>query len=81
MLRATSKIEIRISQPASGPLPKTIGKGPMKITMLELVELLVEKTVAIVRIIMPEIVTANPKAIRIYSVFTRFRCLSESASR
>lgn len=81
MLRATSKIEITISQPASGPLPKTIGKGPMKITALELVELLLEKAEAIVRIAMPETVTANPKAMRIKSIFTRLNCLSESVVR
>jgi len=80
MLRATSKIEITISEPASGPLPKTIGKGPMKITMLELVELLLDRTEAIVRIAMPEIATANPKAKRTKSIFTRLKCLPESVA-
>jgi hypothetical protein len=65
VLRAASKIEMTISQLASGPFPKTMGKGPMKITALELVELLLEKTEAIVRIAMPEIATTNPMVIRI----------------
>jgi hypothetical protein len=80
MLRATSKSEITINQPASGPLPKTIGKGPMKITMLELDEPLLEKTDAIVKITMPKIATANPKTNRTRRIFTRLKCLPESAA-
>jgi hypothetical protein len=59
-LEIVNTIESRISQLAAGPLPKTIGNGPMKMTMLELDDAELERIDATSTKTVPKKMMTNP---------------------
>lgn len=67
-LTAASAIEIRINVLAFGPVPMTMGNGPMKMAMPELVDELLEDNAVATRIVMPTMTMANPIIISLKSV-------------
>lgn len=79
-VRTARTIANRISHCAPGPMPKTMGMGPMKMIPPELVEPPWETVVAIVTSIRPTSVVENPRMKRARSFRGEFSSAGSAVS-